>query len=239
MHDEHRSSLIWLRGATLSVLAALGLAGIVGSGGGSIGLPSDCPPGYDCNPPVPPDPVIQPAYVTAQVGTPVVFSAATVNVAGSRITYQWFRSSDGGAHFVEIPGATTAILALASVNLADDGTIFQVTAVANGLYGSAVSHLAVSASPGLVFADGEFQTPDWLATALTNGDTPAPAHTEEQEATGGHPGAYRKMVFQLAPQASTGTVVYTSLLAAYDPQAQGRSLSSTIPKTACRCRQAP
>lgn len=220
MRNEHRPLLNWLRGSTLVALAALGLAGIVGSGGGGIGLPSDCPPGYNCNQPVPPDPVIQPAYVTAQVGTPVVFSA-TVNVAGPQITYQWLRSSDGGAHFVEIAGATSATLSLASVNLGDDGAIFMVTVVANGLNGSGVSHLAVSASPGLVFADGEFQTSDWLATPLANGNTPAPAHTEEQVPTGGNPGAYRKMVFQLAPQAYTGTVVYTSLLAAYEPQTQG------------------
>jgi hypothetical protein len=169
-------------------------------------------------------PVVQPAYLTAQVGTPVTFSAVAPNVPATQLTYQWFRSSDGGVHYVAIAGATSDTLALASVNLADDGAIYQVTASANGLSGSAVGRLAVSPGPGLVFADGEFQASGWIASPLADGKTPAPTHTEETLATGGHPGAYRKMVVQMAPQVFTAVLGHTSRAATYEPQAQGAIL---------------
>jgi hypothetical protein len=210
-----------VRGIGLTLLAAVGLTGIVGSGGGALGLPSDCPPGYNCNGYATPVPIVQPAYVTAQVGTPVTFSVAAVNVPAAQLTYQWSRSADGGAHYVVIAGATGDTYSIASVNLGDDGALYRVTASANGLSGSAVGHLAVSANPGLVFTDGEFQATGWLAAPLADGNAPAPARTEEVMATGGYPGAYRKMVFQLAPQAGTGVVAYTSLAATYEPQTQG------------------
>jgi hypothetical protein len=212
----------WLRRGALGVVVALGIASIVGSGGVAF-LPSDCPSGYDCSGAVPPVPIVRPAYVTAQVGTPVTFLAQASNVPATQLGFQWSRSSDGGAHYVDIAGATRDTLSLPSVNLADDAAIFRVTASANGLSGSAVAHRAVSASPGLVFTDGEFQPTDWLATPLpdSTASAPAPAHTEERMATGGNPGAYRKMVIQLAPQAGTGVVAYTSSAASYEPQAQG------------------
>ncbi|HEY4957315.1 MAG TPA: hypothetical protein VII31_05820 [Caldimonas sp.] len=210
-----------LRAGALLGIVALGLISIVGSGGGIAFLPSDCPPGLDCSGSATPVPVLQPARVTAQVGTPVTFSVLGLNVPASQVTYQWYRSSDGGVHYVAIAGATGDTLLLASVNLADDGAIFKVTASANGLSGSAVSHVAVTASPGLVFADGEFPAAGWLATPLPIGSVPAPAHTEELVATGGHPGAYLTMVFQLASQAGMGGVAYTSLAGTYEPQTQG------------------
>ena len=200
---------------------ALGLIGIVGSGGGIAFLPSDCPAGMDCSGVATPVPILQPAHVTAQVGTPVTFSIVYSNVPATQVTYQWYRSSDGGAHYVAIAGATGDTLVLGSVNLADDGAIFQVTASANGVSGSAVAHLAVSASPGLVFADGEFPADQWVAAPLPTAGAAAPTHSEELVATGGHPGAYRKMVFQLASQAATGGVAYAWLADKYEPQTQG------------------
>ena len=221
MHHADSVGTRALRAGALLGVLTLGLVGIVGSGGGIAFLPSDCPAGLDCNGPVTPILLVQPGRVTAQVGTPVTFSVVGLNVPASQATYQWFRSSDGGAHYVAIAGATGDTLSLASVNLADDGTIFQVTVSANGRTGSAVSLLAVAASPGVVFADGEFQAADWLATPLPDGVAPAPGHSEELVAAGGHPGAYRRMAFQLAPQAGTGGVAYTSLAGTYQPQIQG------------------
>ena len=208
-----------LRAAALMGVVALGVLGIVGSGGGVAFLPSDCPPGWDCNALAPPVPVVRPARVTAQVGTPVTFTMTGLNVPAA--TYQWSRSSDGGGHYVAIAGATGDTLLLASVNLADDGVIFKLTATANGLSGSAVSHLAVAASPGLVFADGEFQEDDWTSTAIPIGTAGAPTHAEAFVATGGHPAAYRTMTVQLAPQATIGGIASTSRAHTYDPQTQG------------------
>ena len=207
-----------LRAAALLAAVALALAGCDGVGPG---LPSDCPPGDDCNGPVTPVPIVRPTAVTAQVGTSVTLSAVAPNVPATGLTWQWYRSSDGGAHYDVVPGATGADLTLAGVSLADDGATFQVIARANGLGGSASSRLAVTASAGLVFADGEFQATDWVGAALLDGSATPLTSTEELVATGGHPGAWRRMVFQLAPQAVTGTVGYTSLAGGYAPQAQG------------------
>ena len=207
-----------LRAGALLGLVVLGLVGCDGVG---VGLPSDCPPGDNCNGPVAPVPIVAPALVTAQVGTTVTFTAVAPNVPASQVTWQWLRSSDGGAHYDAIAGATGATLSIASVSLGDDGTTIEVVASASGLPGSAVSHLAVTANPGLVYADGEFPTAGWLAAAVPDGAASAPTHTEELVASGGHPGAYRKMVFQLAPQAATGIVGYTSQANTYEPQTQG------------------
>lgn len=206
------------RAGALSGLAVLVLVGCDGIGPG---LPSDCPPGDNCNGPVAPVPIVRPELVTAQVGTTVTISAVAANVPANQVAYQWYRSSDGGAHYDAIAGATGTTYSIASVSLADDGATIEVIARSNGLGGSAVSHLAVTASPGLVYADGEFPATGWLAAAVSDGAASAPTHTEEAVATGGHPGAFRKMVFQLAPQATTGIVGYTSLADTYDPQAQG------------------
>jgi len=159
--------------------------------------------------------------VTAQVGTPVTFKALSLNFPASQVAYQWSRSSNGSTDFQPIAGATSDTLTLASVDLADDGAAFMVIATVNGRSGSATSRLAVTASPGLVFADGEFLDTDWLAAALPAGSASAPAHTEELVATGGHPGAFRRMAIQLGPLSHAGTVAYTSLVGSYDPQAQG------------------
>lgn len=221
MRNDKSAVIGWVRGIGLGVITILGVASIVGSGGGGFGLPSDCPPGSDCNGPVIPVPVVRPAHVTAQVGTPVTFTAVAPNVPADQLTYQWYRSTDGGIHYDAIAGANGDTLAIASVNLGDDAAMYRVTASANGLSGSAVSHLAVSASPGLIFADGEFPAAGWLAAPIADGDAAAPTHADEVVATGGHPGAYRKMVFQLAPKSVTGIVAYTSLAASYEPQNQG------------------
>ena len=163
MLSEHRHPSSLRKCLVLMLLALAGLAAIVGSGGGVAFLPSDCPPGYDCNAPVTPVPIVQPSFVTAQVGSPVSFSAAAPNVAAGGLTFQWYRSSDGGAHFVAMPGATSGTLSLPAVNLADDGAVFRVAAQSGGFVGYEVGHLAVAAGPGVVYADGEFSASDWLA----------------------------------------------------------------------------
>ena len=200
---------------TLLVVMLLGLSGC------SPGIPSDCPPDMDCNEPVPPAPLVRPEHVTAQVGAPVTLTAVPGNMSADQVTWQWYRSSDDGAHYVAIAGATSAVLSIASVSLADDATTFQVIARSNGLSGNAVSRLAVSASPGVVYADGEFAPADWVAAVLADGVVSAPAHTEQLVATGGHPGAYRQMAVQLDPQATRETVGFTSQAGTYEPRTQG------------------
>ena len=207
-------SLAWLS-ITCLCLACAACSGNAGP------LLADCPPGMVCYGPVAPVPVATPEYVTTQVGSPVTFHAVTLNVSTPGLTYQWARSSDAGAHYTEIPGATTDTLTLAAPNLADDATDFRVTASESGLSGAAVTHLAVSASPGVVFQDGEFALADWVATPLADGSVPAPIEAEQAPATGGFPGAYRSMAMQFAPTFNQGSVVHASLPSTWDPSTQG------------------
>lgn len=208
---------------TLQILiAVLGLTAIVGSGGGFvIGFP-DCI-GDSCywEPPLPPPVVlVQPSHITALVGTPVSFTAETYNTS-SPLSYQWRRSSDGGVTYLDIPGATSKTYTLAGVNLSDDGVQFQV--VVHGSTGFALNasgQLAVSAVPGLVFEDGEFLPANWLAV-IVRPDLPEALHSELRLTTGGNPGAYRRMVFQLPQGAGAVSVGYASVSATYAPQSQG------------------
>jgi len=219
----HRASLLdparWARGIVVTGVVVLGLAGIVGSGGGSGGfVAGDCPPGDNCSaPPAPASVQVEPRFVTALVGTSVSWTATTANVAGN-VTYQWSRSSDGGATYVDIPGATGRTLTLPPVNLADDGATVRVS-VGASLH--AIGHLVVSGTPGVVFQDGEFAAADWATTPFGNADSPAPQHVEQTLATGGNPGAFRKMVTTIAPQSGSGRVTSVSLASTYDPATQG------------------
>jgi hypothetical protein len=205
----------------LVAISAGGLIAIVGSGGGALGLPSDCPPGMNCNAPPPAAGAeVRPAYVTALVGTPVTYSAETVNTTGT-VTYQWSRSTDGGASYADIAGATFKTYMLAGVNLGDDGSVFRVVVKAGNATLSATGRLVVSATPGVVFEDGEFQDADWLVRPFGDANEPAPVQSAQRVATGGNPDAYRQMTIQLPAHALAGRVFYTSLAATYDPRVQG------------------
>jgi hypothetical protein len=204
-------------------IVALGLVSIVGSGGGGLAfMPSDCPAGWNCSGPPPALAVtVQPPYATALVGRAVTYTAAPSNVTGTA-SYQWSRSSDGGSNFVDIVGATGSSYTLAAANLGDEAAIFGVTVRDNtGARAFATGRLAVSPTPGLVFRDSEFNAADWLVSPFGDRNAAAPVCSQDSPATGGNPGAFRRMVVQIAPQSSAGRVFYTSLVAGYDPRTQG------------------
>lgn len=213
----------WGRALAIALISLLGLVAIVGSGGGTVGFPPCEPPICDGGPPPPPLPSasVQPAYITALVGTPVTYTAVTSNLSGT-LSYQWRRSADGGGSFVEIPGATSKNYSLPSVNLGDDGALFLVTVTgSNGVVPSLVGHLAVSATPGIVFEDSEFRPADWLVSpAADPGQVPF-IHSDERITTGGNPSAYRKMVFEVPQGAGSSRLFYASPSAAFDPALQG------------------
>ena len=220
-HVESNGRTGWLRGLASAGVVALGLASIVGSGGGSSAFLSDCPPGVDCSAPPPQlSLAITRPHVTAQVGSAATYATQAAHFTGTP-AYQWSRSADAGVTYVDIPGATASTYSIASVNLGDDGAMFQVVAHSGAQSANAVSHLAVSSQPPVVFEDGEFLDADWLATPLADANEPAPVQTSQRLTTGGQPGAYRKMVYTLPSQALAGRVLYESLVSTYDPQAQG------------------
>lgn len=222
MHPEPSSPPGLRRALALLAIGALGLLSIVGSGGGMVGFPP-CDPSL-CGPPPPPPPVatVTPAYLTAQVGTAVNWTVTVQNLSGS-LSYRWLRRDAGAAQYVEIPGATSASYGLPSVNLGDDGARFLVrVSQSSGLGAQAEARLVVSATPGLVFGDGEFQPADWLILPVT---PPAPAQPPtvltERVDSGGSPGAFRRMSFVLGSNAGVANVIYLSTAAAYDPATQG------------------
>jgi hypothetical protein len=204
------------------VIGGFGLAAIVGSGGGGLGsvcdvYPDSCGP----QPPPPPSLSIEPPSVTVLVGSPVSFKATVANGTGS-YSFQWRRSADGGATFVDIPGATSSTYALASVNLADDGTVLMALAKPAGSVAlQATAHLAVSVTPGLVFGDDQFQPSHWQAASAIVTSYPSFAHAEEQIPTDGNPGAFRRMSVQVPAGSGTAHVSNLWLAAHYDPGVQG------------------
>lgn len=223
MLRELRFPPSWIHGLALACTCMLGLVAIVGSGGGALGFPP-CTESWCYNgPPLPPPPEasIQPPHITALVGTTATFTAETANLAGN-LSYQWRRSSDGGRTYVDVAGATGTSLSLTGVNLGDDGAEFQVSVRSdNGVRVQAVSTLAVSATPGVVFEDGEFLPADWSVSPLVDPGLPPFVHSEERIASGGNPGAFRRMDFQVPQGAGAARVSYWSRSASYDPAAQG------------------
>lgn len=65
----------------------------------------------------------QPADVEACFGTNATFSVVAM---GTSRTYQWQLSTDDGANFSNIPGATTAALTLNNVSIASNGNKYRV-----------------------------------------------------------------------------------------------------------------
>ena len=205
------------------VIAAIGLAAIVGSGGGGLDdsicdvYPDSCGP----QPPPPPSLSIDPPSVTVQVGSPLSLMAVIAHGSGA-YSYQWRRSADGGATFNDIPGATAKTYSLASVTLADDGAIFMALAwQGNATPLQATTQLAVSATPGIVLGDQEFVASNWQAAPAIVAGYPSFTHAEERAPADGHPGAYRKMTVQVAPGSGVSNVTHLWLAATYDPALQG------------------
>lgn len=222
MPAERRGPARWQRALALAAITLAGLASLVGSGGGLVGFPPCEGPYCSSDPPLPPQPTVsvQPAYVTALVGSEVRLTATTANFSGTP-SFQWRRSSDGGRSYQDVAGATGPTLTLAAVNLADDGAMFAAVASSgSGFRTMAASQLTVSAVPGLVVADAEFQITDWSAEPFVPAGGSPSLHDVSREAAGGHPGAWRRMALRMASDVSAVAVTHW-FAAAYDPASQG------------------
>lgn len=213
----------WRRLAWLGLVATAGLATIVGSGGG--GLTPDfspcVPPNCSVGPPQPtPSVRLVPDAVTAVVGTPATFVAEVENIAAP--TYQWSRSNDGGATYTQQPGASASRFTLAAVNLGDHGAQVQVQVWSGGaLQAQAWGTLYVSATPGIVYADGEFLPADWVFSPVLGPASAPAASSAERVATGGNPGAWWRMQVQMPATAASTRVSFLATGAVYDPRQQG------------------
>jgi hypothetical protein len=198
----------WGRRVLRAVIAGIGVIVIVGSGGGF--------PDLDFSGPFPlsPSATVEPARVTVEVGASVSFTVTPL-FATPPLSYQWQRNG------VDIPGATGATYTLAGANLGDDGAQFGVRVTAANGATTASSLLSVSSAPGVVFQDADFVESDWTASAIVEPASNGPTHAETQEATGGHPGAFRRIAYQVPSGASSVRVFHLARSAVYDPAVQG------------------
>lgn len=120
-----------------------------------------------------------PASLSVQAPAAATFAAA---VTGSPApTLQWQQSTDAGATFTDIGGATGSSYTLAATALSDNGKRFRIVATnASGTATSSAATLTVTASPvaATVIASPVSATVTAGATAsfsATVGGTPAPA----------------------------------------------------------------
>jgi hypothetical protein len=204
-----------LRRTLRFVIVAAGIASLVGSGGG---LPSTAPD-YDGMAPWP-SIAIEPAVRTAQVGTPVTFTAQARNV--SQPSYQWCRTPAGGTTCETIPGATGSSVTLPSANMADDGTVFRVTVTDPNGSSLALATLYVSPLPAVVLQDGDFADTDWVQLAMTaDPDVGGLTGSVGTTASGGNAGAFRQVGITLAAAPATILIEQLSTTASYTPSAQG------------------
>lgn len=117
-------------------VVAMGLAGLLAACGGG----NDSPPAAA---PLAVAITAQPTDQSAVAGTAATFSVTATNATG----YQWQRSTDGGATFGDISGATVAAYTTPASTLADSGAQYRVVVAgsANSVTSSA-AQLTVTAT---------------------------------------------------------------------------------------------
>jgi hypothetical protein len=91
----------------------------------------------------------QPSSVSVVEGASATFS---VVATGTNLLHQWQRSTDGGATYADVPGATNASLTLTALNLADSGQ--RLRAVVSNSAGSVTSDAATLTVTPLVPGGG-------------------------------------------------------------------------------------
>ena len=204
-------------------IVALGLASIVGSGGGgAIGFPDtsclNTPQGCLPPPPAQPTASVSPQRPIIQVGMPLHFDVITDVSAPS---YQWCRQPSGTTVCTDIAGANGPGYTLTAANLGDDGAIFLVTVSGNNGVAKAGSFVAVSSMPGVVLTDTEFAAGVWSLTAVANPPLDGLSFSASRPVTGGNPGPYRLLSVDLPREVRTVTLLDTNAAAVYNPATQG------------------
>jgi hypothetical protein len=212
-----------IRRSALVGIAVLGVLSIVGSGGGVPDFSCfDYGPGCIGSGPIPPNINIDPQRVTVQVGTSATFTAyASSFTVPSSYVLQWCRQPKGADACTAITGATGKTYTLTAPNLGDDGMRVGVSITDVNGAAQALATVAVSSSPGVVHADGDFADASWGATAVTSPTSGGPTHNESRVPTGGVPDAYRSITYLLPQAPSSIRVFHTWLTSTYDPAAQG------------------
>jgi hypothetical protein len=205
--DVPWSGRVWRRLGS-AVVAALGIAAIVGSGGGFPDID------YDFDGPWAPSVSVEPAELTVQAGGTAVFSASAVG--SLPLAYQWRR--DG----VDIAGARSWTYTLVGASAGDDGAQFTVVVSNEAGAATASGLLRVSPWPAVIVEDGDFALADWeFGPVLADPSTSGPVFVITREAAGGVAGAFRKIAFTLPTGPAAISVLQGSLPSTYDAAQQG------------------
>ena len=118
----------------------------------------------------------QPAGATLLVGASHTFS--TVASGTGPLAYQWQISTDGGANYADIPGATDGSYAIGSAGLSDDALYRVVVSNSAGSLASASAALVVRAVPAITAqpAGALLSTGSAYTLSVSATGTPAPAY---------------------------------------------------------------
>jgi hypothetical protein len=159
---------------------------------------------------------VVPKRATVQVGQDAVFEAI-VELHGDipSLTYSWCRLPAGGSTCERIAYSNWGSLTVARVNLSDDQSRYRVSVNAS----SASALLMVSASPPVVFADGDFVPGAWTSTGFsgTPPRTPSSEYAVARLADGGNPGAFLSVTYGPLATSAPMQVVHAAQAAVYDP----------------------
>lgn len=196
------------RGLPHLLVVVAGLLSIIGSGGGffpDTGIGGCClTPSVD----------VLPSSRIVAVGERVTFEARAI-FATAPVRYRWHRNG------VEIAGASAPTYTLPGANLADDGAQFSVLVDAANGSASASATLLVSPGPPLVFQDADFAVDAWTVSVVTEPATSGPTLAVAQAASGGDPGAYRALRYDMTAGASGLRAYHLAASATHDPATQG------------------
>jgi hypothetical protein len=208
-HESCARASGWRRIA-LALTAAVGVAGIVGSGGGAF-LPDFGIIGpLDLSPAV----TVEPSRPMVQVGATVTFTSSAI-FATAPVSYQWRRNG------IAIVGATGAAYTHTGINLGDDGAVFELTLSAANGAATAGALLRVSSAPGVAYRDSEFALNDWSVTSTVEPSSDAPTFQPSQAVTAGNPGAFRSIAYQMPKGPASARLFHTASNGVYDPAQQG------------------
>jgi len=193
-----------------AVIAALGVISIVASGGGGGELESMWVPNID----PPPYVSVTPSRLTVEQGGTAVFTASAGRTL-SPPTFQWRR--DGAT----IAGATGATYTLVGANLGDDGAQFSAEVTASNGTATATGLLQVSRLPGVVYEDSDFPLSNWALASIADPAQNGPKLAVSRSDTGGNPGAFRSITYEMPAGDSSISVFHAAVSATYEPATQG------------------
>lgn len=178
---------------------------------------------------------VDPTGATVLVGGAHTFSAVVNGTAP--LTYQWERSSNGGANFAAVNSATSTSLVITNAQLSDAGLYRLVATNSQGSVTSASATLTVNQAPVITTqpVGGTLQLGGGLTLSVTTTGNPAPTYQWRKNGAAINGATAASYAITNATGADTGgyTVVVTNAVGATTSAlASVAVLSSTLAATA-------